>query len=224
MTKATIRLLLVTLIMSVTLSCADEGVDGPVGIPLWDIVTFEGNIDGHANFSFRQVNDTPLITLVADRAIPADDLEGGERMYISYLPESNTSYTSGPVTLYSAAIINQAPMETAPIIDLPDWNRDPVYVYSAWRSGTYINLHVRLTYDREPRTFCLVADEATISSPTPDIYLVHTMAQPSDYHDRVYYASFDISDIWERPDVTGVRLHIANSNLDKGIFTFNKKY
>ncbi len=68
-----------------------------------------------------------------------------------------------------------------------------------------------------------MADEATISSPTPDIYLVHTMAQPSDYHDRVYYASFDISDIWERPDVTGVRLLIANSNLDKGIFTFNKK-
>ncbi len=222
------RTILPLLLLIFTTACvSDRGHDGPVDMIYWDIATFEGNVSGNAQFTLRQVNDLPEATLVADRAIPIPaEGEGndptGKRMFISYIPESNEAYTSGPVKLRSAALINQSPLRIENISEYPEWARDRVYLYSAWRTGTYINFHVSLTYDREPRTFCIVADESTLSEAYPDLYLVHIMAEPTDYHERRYYASFDIAEIWKRPEVLGVNLHVSNSNLDKQIFTFSK--
>ncbi len=213
------------ILLLTTAGASDNGHDGPVDIIYWDIATFEGNTGSSASFTVRQINDSPEATLIADRTIPIPedgDDPTGKRMYISYIPESNRPYTSGRVTLRSASVINQSPMRIESLEKYPDWARDRVFLYSAWRTGKYINLHVSLTYDREPRTFCIVADPETVSSAYPDLYLVHIMAQPTDYHERRYYASFDISEIWDKPTVMGVNLHLSNSNLDKQIFTFHK--
>lgn len=222
------RTILPTLIFLLSTACiSDKGYDGPIEMTYWDIATFEGNIDGSAQFTVRQVNDSPEATLYADRIIPIPaegegDDPTGKRVFISYVPESNKPYTSGQISLRSAAVINQSPLRIESISEYPEWARDKVYLYSAWRTGSYINFHVSITYDREPRIFCIVADEQTIGTSCPELYLVHIMAEPTDYHERRYYASFDISEIWERPEVLGVNLHVSNSNLDKQIFTFRK--
>lgn len=219
--------IILTILFALTLltSClSDNGHDGPVDMTYWDIATFTGNIDGKANFTIRQVNDSPEASLIAQTAIRIDDNNDitGKRMLIRYAPENNKPYTSGAITLYSASPVNQSPTKIESIEKYPDWSRDAVYLYSTWRTGKYLNFHVSLTYDSEPRMFCIVADEATLENKYPDLYLVHIMKQVTDYHDRRYYASFDISEIWDRDNVCGVRLHVSNSNLDKDIFTFNK--
>ncbi|MDE6116904.1 MAG: hypothetical protein K2G33_05275, partial [Duncaniella sp.] len=58
------RTILPTLIFLLSTACiSDNGYDGPVEMTYWDIATFEGNIGGSAQFTVRQVNDTPEATL-----------------------------------------------------------------------------------------------------------------------------------------------------------------
>ncbi len=218
------RTILTLLTIFLLSSCmSDDGYDGPVDMTYWDIATFNGNIDGRAQFTVRQVNDSPEATLVARTALDTGSENlAGKRMLIRYVPESKKPYTSGTITLQSASTVNQSPTLIKSMNEYTDWARDRVYLYSVWRTGSYLNFNVSLTYDKEPRIFCIVADETTLENDYPDLYLVHIMANVTDYHDRRYYASFDISKIWERDNVNGVRLHVANSNLDKDIFTFDK--
>lgn len=227
MTRTLIHIIVFFTTLPVLSSClSDKGHDGPVDMTYTDIATFEGNINGKAQFTIRQVDDLPEATLIAQTALQfsSDDDPTGKRMFIRYIPESNKPYTSGLVTLLSASTVNQSSTKIESIAEYPDWNRDKVYLYSVWRTGEYLNFNVSITYDSEPRVFCIVADESTVTTSYPDLYLVHIMKEVTDYHDRRYYASFDISEIWSRNDVLGVRLHVANSNLDKDIFTFEKTF
>lgn len=203
--------------------CREEGIDGTVEIPLLDIVTFNGNRDGRAEFSFVKVDDTPEITLTADRAVNVEANRIPGRMLISYIPDGGQgAYESGPIRLLSGSLINSSQVTTSWREEYDRWDEDSVYLYSMWRSGKYVNIHVRLTYTTDPRVFCMAADPATLQTDYPDIYLVHILEKPVESHDRAYYASFDLSPVWDSDDVKGVRIHVANTNLDKHIFTFEK--
>lgn len=222
--RLSLRLASLIILPVILVACSDEeGVNGPVAAQLWDIVTYEGPASGNSGstFTFRQVDDSPLVTLTSDKQL--EDAESGTRMMIRYIPESGEAYTDSRINLLSAARINNGPAETEWKKDYDDWNRDKVYIYSAWRSGTYINFHLRLTYSAEPRIFALVLDPATRDSAMPEFYLVHIMAKPTDYHDRAYFASYDIAEIWNDPATSGVKIHVADTNLNKDIFTFYKK-
>ncbi len=203
-------------------SCREEGVDGEVEIALMDIVTFTGNLDGRAQFTFVKVDDTPEINLVGDRALDVEEKRIPGRMLIRYIPESGKAYESGPVKLLGASLINFSPVETEWRKDYDAWDHDGVYLYSIWRTASIMNVHVRLTYTTEPRLFAMAVDPATAGGPVADIYLVHKLPDGTDNHDRAHYASFDLSPVWDKPEVTGVRIHVANTNLDKHIFTFYK--
>lgn len=220
----TLTRVLITALLAFSLaSCDEDGVDGPVEMTCTDMVTFVGNINDKATFTFQKMDDSPEITLTAQSAINTDRVTNGTRMLISYIPYDNKAYTSGPMTLLGARIVTQSPIVTEWREEYDNWDKDKVYAYSVWRTGSYINVHVRLTYSTEPRLFCLAVAPSTVESAWPDVYLVHTLNDKIDNHDRAYYASFDINEVWDRPYVEGIRLHIANSNLDKQIFTFAKQ-
>lgn len=215
-------MLIVILGMSLSSCRDDDGVDGPVSMQLWDIVTYEGRNSNNSGsvFTFRQVDDSPLVTLTSD--ITLKEIEQGQRLMIRYIPENGKAYTSDRISLLSASKINDGKAETEWKSDYDIWNRDKVYLYSTWRTGSYINFHLRLTYSKEPRMFNIVLDPKTKDSETPEFYLVHIMAQETDNHDRAYFASFDIDEIWNAPTTKAVKIHVANTNLNKEIFTFQK--
>lgn len=215
--------LLLSAFMTLTLgSCGEDGVDGDVEMTCTDLVTYTGTTGGHATFTFQKMDDSPEINLTAQNSIGTDGIDPGTRLLISYIPQDNRPYVSAPVTLLGGRVVTQSAITTTWHDSFNDWDKDDVYVYSLWRTGRYINVHVRLTYSTEPRIFCLAADPSTLSTPWPDVYLVHVIDGDVDNHDRAYYASFDIAEVWSRPDVEGLRLHVANSNLNKQIFTFTK--
>lgn len=202
---------------------AGGGVDGEVLMAYTDIATFRGNTapGGGAEFGVRKEGDSPEATLYASRRIGDEGLEAGTRMLIRYTTPSNEPYTSGEIELRGAARITQTPVELE--TDLPEgWNTTPVYLVTAWRTGEYVNLHLRLPYSAEPRVFGLMADPTTLASAWPDVYLVHIMeGDAGATYERRYYASFDLSPVWDRPGVEGIRLHVNNSNLDTDTFTFD---
>lgn len=205
-----------------SVSCGEDGVDGPVDMECTDIVTFEG-MEGRAGvFTFRKVDDSPVIRLTAEGFDPKG-VSAGSRMMLRYIPASGKPYTSGGITVTGQAYITQSQtaMEWVPEYDV--WADSPVYVYSIWRSGSYLNMHVRLPYVAAPRLFGLVADPSTIADAKPDVYLVHILPDDAALtFTREYYASFDLSPVWDIETVSGITLHVANSNLDKHIFTFDK--
>lgn len=215
--------LLAILASFVLTSCNDDdGIDGPVEMELWDIVTYEGKgSDGKGSvFTLQQVDDSPLVTLTSTSGL--QDIEAPTRLMIRYIPEGGEAYVSDRIQLLGASKINTGKAATEWKDDYDNWNRDKVFLYSAWRTGTYINFHLRLTYSKDPRIFNLVLDPDTRQSETPEFYLVHIMAEETDYHDRAYFASFDIGEIWNDPKTNGVKIHIADTNLNKDIFTFYK--
>lgn len=214
--------LLPLLVLLLSACVNDDTVDGEV-VPLFtDIVTFEGNIDGHAHFNFNKVDDTPEINLVATAPLGGDAAEG-TRMLLLYQPDAGQgAYESGPVVMRGVRAINNGVVSVADKDEIEGWNTDPVFVYSIWRSGKYVNIHCRLPFSETPRYFGLVATESTVDNDIVDIYLAHRLTEPVITYDRVYYASFDISEVWNRPTCKGVRLHVANSNLSKNIFEFLK--
>lgn len=225
MSAMTHRLAALALVALLAAGCHDG--DGPEAVApvVSQIATYTGSSGQGAVFAFRQVDDTPLVTLHTQyTGIDEEKHPPGSRFYIRYVPAGGDPYASGEVTLKGLSRINDGALKQGDVLaDYPDWGRDGVYVYSLWRSGSYINLHCRLTYDTEPRTFMLMADAATMGDAVPELYLVHRLASDANSHDRAYYASFDISKLWERPGCRGVRVHVANTNLtDTRAFTFMK--
>ena len=210
--------LLLLLLLPLLAGCSRDGVDGEVDMTFTEIVTYEGNRDGGAVFTFRAVDDSPLITLTSTTAL--DDIDPGSRMLISYTIPGNKPYTSGTVTLGGAARITQGDVITEWDEVYEYWGIDPVWLYSMWRSGDYINLRLRLTYTAEPRIFGLVLDPATADSEWPLLYVTHIISTEVDYHDREYYASFDISAVRSLPGVKGVRVAVNDTNIGQQIFMF----
>lgn len=201
----------------------DDTFDGQVTPVLYDIVTFDGNIDGRAQFSFRQVDDTPVVILnAANAALNSEEIAPGRRLYIAYQPlDGAPAYTSASVNLINAYKINSGALSIEESIEsFADWNRDKIYLLAVWRSGDYINIQCRLTYSTDPRIFRIVADTSTLDDPIPDLYLVHSMKKQVDNFERTYYGSFDISAVLDRPGCRGVRLHVADSNLTTDTYTF----
>lgn len=217
-------LLLPVLLLPALSSCGDKGVDGEVPMPLTDIVTYNGKVDGVTTFTFQKIDDTPLLTLTAPGFnLDEDSYPTGTRMLLRYVPAGGTgAYSSGEITPLGGYVITQSNVVTEWREEYSGWNHDPVYVYSLWRTGEYINMRVRLTYSSEPRLFCVALDPETADSDWPELYLVHTFGKDIDGHEREYYASFSIASVWERSDVKGVIMHVADTNLDKHIFTFAK--
>lgn len=209
-------------LLAASCSVNDDTVDGPVQMSLSDIVTFDGNAGGRARFSFQQVDDSPMVNLVAQGELKSDDLEEGDRLYIVYIPESGKPYTSGNITLRGASLINCGDVVETEMSEMADWNRDKVYVLSLWRSGTYVNLHCRLTFSKDPRIFRLSADPATLGSAYPDLYVHHELPAGTDNYDHNYYASWNMAAVWNLPTTEGVRVHVANSNMPQCIFEFRK--
>lgn len=215
---------LLSVLLLILTSCINsDTIDGEVVPMLTDIVTFEGNSGGGAVFSFNASEDSPLVTLTADTPLSTDDFTTGNRVLLYYRPTAGQGvYASGPISIVAAGPVNNGEVKTTSTAELDGWDANPVFVYSMWRSGAYINLHCRLPYYNEPRRFGLATTSEALKQEIVDLYLVHQLPEPVNSHDRAYYASFDISAVWSLRSCRGVRVHVANSNLPKDTFEFLK--
>lgn len=197
---------------------SDEPTDS---VTLYDIVTFEGDSDHGARFSFRKNGDSPLVELVAaGRRLNSEAVAEGDRVLIAYTPVSGEAYRSGDIELKGVSLINGGDMRRG---GTDGWDATPVYVNSLWRSGTYINLECKLDYADDKRRFYLALDEATAAEPVPDLYIVHDMGTLPPNFGRRIYASWDISAVWDVPECQGVTVHVNDSNRDLRPVVFMKQ-
>lgn len=212
-------LILLAAMMLASCSDSDSGT-GPVTL-YQDIVTFADCRADSVYFDFQVVDDSPVVRLAAKGSIDKDKTPLGSRLFITYSPVDDRPYgKSGPVILRGASR-----MYDLMLTDTPDASPDtePIAVTSLWRSGSYINLIAQVPLT-EKRSFSIDYDPATLPASVPVLYIStrSTEGDAPGYMTRTA-ASFDISELWNRPEVTAVEVRIRNSdNPNREIFTFKK--
>lgn len=219
------RILLSSSLLIAASACSDSDTDG-VGMEMYqDIVTLSQLGSNSSTFDFQVVDDSPLVTLTADVRLNPEKFPVGARLFITYTSPSTTYGQNAHISLYAVSRIYEASLIADGSSHVPEWwDNEPVAVTTLYRSGSYINLIAQID-NSENRSFYIAPDAATLSSSQPEIY-IYTKSTAGDaaIYKRRTVASFSIADIWSRPDVTAVTVHIANSeNPYKTSFKFNKK-
>lgn len=200
-------------------SCSDEDYNDRA--LLSEIVTATRNTPDGSEFQYRRYGDSPLITLTAD-GISVKEEYIGKRMLLRYYNESEIETSPRKIEIAALSPINN---DTARIADIDtiSWSATPIYLNSMWRSGEYINIHLRVMFSDSPRLFNLTADSATIDTDTPQLYMCHDTFDAPDNYLFETYASYDISNIWNRPTCKGIDIHINDSNLHTDTYSFKKQ-
>lgn len=211
--------MVLALLLAVVSSCGDEKYNDR--IMLSDLVSIESSDESAGTtFTFQRYDDSPLIMLVDPKLALKEEFVGA-RALLYYYPESGHAYESGAISAKGLNIVNSDTAIVRPISRY-DWDANPVYLNSVWRSGPYLNFRMRVDYSDEPRRFGLVVDSLTLTDPDPQLYLVHDLNGAPDNFLRECYASFDISKVWRLPSCRSVTVHVNDSNLNKDTYIFTK--
>lgn len=208
------------MLMSVV-ACSDDGDPSDTAV-LYDIVCLQEDTDAGSVFTLCKPGSDDVITLTAPQRLNTRAVPVGNRCLLMYVPDGGAAYQSGAITVRGYGTIVNGELSTTEDTEPAGWNRDPVYLLSAWRAGRYLNIHARLPYDENPRDFALVMPETQSDRSYPDIYLVHALSADVTTFSRAYYASFDISRFIDDPGVNGFTLHLNNSNLHLDKIRFDK--
>lgn len=206
-------------ILTFLCSCSDDTPSDSAA--LYDIVKLESQSSSGAVFTLCKPGSDEEIRLTAAGVnLNTEIVAVGERCLLIYIPADGQAYKSGAINARGYQRIVNGTLQTVADSDITGWDRDPVYLLSAWRMGNYLNLHLRLPYDDNPRKFTLAMSENSTNPTCPDLYLIHALAADVATFSRAYYASFDISALIADPAITGFTLHINNSNLNLDAIKF----
>ncbi len=218
-------------------SCVDNDdptvVSGVIALATYEQTTSAPNANGGVSytstFTYYGPDDSAPTILIAAANIDQSNLKPGQRCIIEYTPANYANPTaSGQITLIRykgvpTSSVTTASTETAQAanaaINLLYINGQP----SLNRTGKYINVEAYMPIV-EGRTFSIVADEATLNTAMPDLYLTTSATGTPQGYSQTELGSIDIQSVWGRPDVEGVRLHINNTNpsYQQKIFEFKK--
>ncbi len=234
-----------TLITAISLaaamsSCVGGNGDDPNGNGrTFALVTYTGPEtvtldDGSTNtvsgFTFYDDDNTvSTCRSTVESRLPENAAKPGQRMVIGYtFTGSNYApYPAGTINLMSYVLVTTAVVETVSHETAVANDAEIELYYSGQqpainRTGNYINLEAIMQYYPE-REFSILADETTLDTSMPDLYISTTeKGIPQGVKSRTM-ASFDISTIWRNPSISGVKIHIKNTggNLQQE-FIFRK--
>lgn len=204
-------------------ACRDT--DGPeeVNPTVYDIVCLRSMDDSGSVFTMTKPDDNRIITYTAREHIDTTVVHVGDRLLLAYRPKSGRPYESGQIQARGYSTVYNDRLRIGQIDRIEEWDRDPVYMLSAWMSENYLNLRARLTYDTKPRTFLVMVDSATIDRERPVCYLIHRMAEPTVNFERATYMSIDMSSLRKLDGCRGFELRLNDSNMDTDILSFDLK-
>lgn len=205
-------------------SCSDDNT--PATAVYQTIATFTGNNGNTCSFAYQAIDDSPLITLTAEGNVEETETQKpGMRCFLTYTLGVNTPPNhSGNVNILSIAKVYQDTVESVPTI--PADFTDPYSVVTLTRSGLYLNLYCvvpEVGFDN--RSFTIVADQSTLTSDYPQIYLsMSTKPDATPSMDTRAIGSFFIGPVWQLATAKGVDVHVSSeANPSNSVFRFEKQ-
>ncbi len=222
-----IYILLFTLMAVLVSSC--KGDDEPSAtIPqgaCYDFVTLEESSEAGSVFTMRKNEDSPLISYYSDIDFSRiQTIKDGDRLILCYDRIDGEIYTSGDINVYGYVQLSttEQNMLTGDAGEYDGWQCPPMKVNALWRTGCFINLDTEISVfqARKPEILVIVADKATADGDLPELHVFYSNVKDNDGENpyRVY-ASFDISEVWERPSCRGVKVtYHSHDGLSSVIF------
>lgn len=206
--KKVFSLLTVCLLTGMLTTSCNNGNDDYI-IVNYDIATLDAVTSTGMVLSFRKINDSELVTLTTNQ-VPQDKPTVGKRYLIMYTTESGNPYESGPATLYYGLgyVYNGEITTGTPVTDDGTWTTKGQDLKSMWRAGKWINIITNATIGEvDPAKYELIVDESTLDNDIPEAYIVYEPDGSANATTREFYASFNISSVWDRPNVQGLRVN-----------------
>lgn len=186
-----------------------------------DFATVENITEGGTTLTLRKENDSPLVTLNTKQVMDDKIFAIGNRVVIQYIPASGVQYQTGMVQLVNAvnALGLGAEVPESTSLATSGWQSSQVELYSALRTGNYINIVFQAATAPETAVAELYVDKESLGAEYPELHLVFKPAKGVDESLNVYalYMSYSIADIFAIPTVKGVRLYCADPRLREPI-------
>lgn len=194
-------------------ACNTDGPGGSGESNYIDIATLESNGASGAVFSLRQINDSPIVTLLSTRPLNDEDFTVGDRVVIQYTSQKGP-YESGNITLtgISNTLGRGAAAPDSTAAETSNWASAKVDIRAAWRTGEYLNMQFMAESAGEPLYCDVVFDEATLATEYPTAHFIFRGAPGSMSRAYVFYGSFNIQKYWQLPGIKGIRLLYKDVN------------
>lgn len=219
--RVTLLPILIAIYSGIT-SCSEDETDFNVAI-YQNVVTFIGNGPATANFTYREIDDSPLVTLCVRGSLDTTRVHAGSRLLMTYsLPDGIANGADCyDVTLRGLQTIYTDTVSIVPAEEASAANA-PIYLSTLYRTGHYLNLYCSMPA-LSGRKYFLMADESTLDSDTASLYLSTRVKESIPSYNATQVASIDISPVWDRPGVRAVAVRVNNTNNPyRTIFTFTK--
>lgn len=189
-----ISLLMMTLALG---SCNDSETDEVMPADtIFDIATFVEQGSSGAVFSLQRSQFSPELTLTAvGQSINTGLFKVGDRVLIAYTPASGNPDVSGNINLYAMGLVTNGAVQIKTAAESDNFTSQPVRLASVWLTGKYLNFNVKVDCTLQPKTFTIYADESTMDSDCPELYLIFETDDAGSAYWQERYASFDISDV-----------------------------
>lgn len=193
--------------------------DSPGVVDIYtDIATFVSSNSTGSVFTLRQNADSAEVTLTFPTKVDTESIKPGTRVLLAYSPDNGKVYESGPATMYGLYYVYNGVITESTAEATDNWSTMDQNVVSIWRTGKWLNFNVMCRYVTEPLQYDLVVDEATLNTSCPTVYLLYKADNTVAATVRRFYASFNISELWNNPEFTGFTLKVKGVN---GMETFN---
>lgn len=171
------------------------------------IVTVASTGSEGTTFTYQAVDDSPLLTLTTKQYFTDATVKPGTRVYLQFVPEnSDAENPSGPVRVLTFQKCLGQTITEAPNSNSSNWVSSPIFLKRVWRGGEYLNMDLILNVVDAPRRFSLVLDPATADSDYPELH-VSFQTDFSQNMSRPAYASFNIGELWKKPDAQGLKIY-----------------
>lgn len=199
---------------AVVLSACSDEPERDYGDFLEAFVTYKGN----KTLTYQPQNDSPTITLIADRW-NEESIKQGERAVIRYTVIEQTDSHSYNVKINAADKLYSDVLRQASVETIKSLNPQPIKITSLWRSGEYINLNSWVPHVAQGAKISLIADEKTIDNDVPELYLVYHFGSQNPDFERKCYASFKIANLWNRQSCKSIKIKIlTDKKIEEYVF------
>lgn len=188
--------------------------DGPQGEYQTGVFANYEGIEGmNMRFSYIAPNSNEPINIIAQATGLSDQMTvlPGTRVFLMVNVQYGQEVVNNSVVgFYGLAKLNSyQPVE---VINVPDsWvNSSEIYIVTMTRSGKYLDI-MALASNTEGTTLRLIADESTVNSENPVLYLMYETDGNSSTNIK-YVASFDIASVIDRETCKRITVKVHNSN------------
>lgn len=202
-------------------SCNNGGDDTPDVYT--DFMTLVSQTDNGCTLSVQRDMNSAPVTYTSTQKF-GDKVKVGDRVVVAYtMDDGRSPYTSGPIRMLAYQLAVNGVIEWGSSSENDSWKTNSIQATAIWMTGNYLNFNILGCYVTEPKRFAVIADDSTMDDAMPTCYVIFLSDNEGMGSWKNFYASIDMSMIWNNMEYDGFILKYANDyNAQNQTLTFKR--